>query len=113
LGGIASTRAIVSACSGCLSGVAKQRADRRQPRVAGGGAVRALALEVVQEGRDELGVEIVEPDLAGGPCEPLRGEREQEPERVAVGGDRVRARLALALQALGEERLHRRGARGH
>ena len=37
--------------------------------------------------------------------EPLVGEAEQEPERVAVRADCVRARLALLEQALGEEAL--------
>ena len=41
------------------------------------------------------------------------GEREQQPERVAVGGDRVRAGALLADQAVGEERLQRRCERAH
>jgi hypothetical protein len=60
-------------------------------------------LEVVQERADQLGVQIGNLDLAGRLAGLLLGEREQEPERVAVGGDRVRAGLALALQALGKE----------
>ena len=41
------------------------------------------------------------------------GEAEQQPERVAVGGDRVRAGVAFADQPVGEERLQRRGERAH
>ena len=41
------------------------------------------------------------------------GEAQQQPERVAVGGDGVRAGLALADQPVGEERLQGRGERGH
>src|SRR5215207_3910114 len=43
----------------------------------------------------------------------LLDEAEQQPEGVAVGGDRVRAGLALADKPPGEERLHRRGQRTH
>ena len=43
----------------------------------------------------------------------LCGEDQQQPERVAVGGDGVRAGLALADQPVGEERLQGRRERGH
>ena len=77
-------------------GVAEQRVDRGQARVAGAGAVAAVALEVVEERADQRRVEIrdVEPVRLLAGC--VLGEAQQQPERVAVGGDRVRAGVALA-----------------
>jgi len=46
-------------------GIAEERPDRREPRVAGAGAVVAVPLEVVQEVADELGVEIADVEPAG------------------------------------------------
>ena len=43
----------------------------------------------------------------------LRGEDDQHLERVAVGGDRVAAGLALQRQPVGEERLQGGGEGGH
>ena len=51
--------------------------------------------------------------MLGGLAVLLGGEREQQPERVAVGGDRVRAGVALADQPVGEERLQRRCEQAH
>ena len=94
-------------------GVAEQRVDRCQPGVAGADAVAALVLEVVEERGDQWRVEVADVELAGLAAGPLGGEREQQPERVAVGGDRVRAGVALPDQPLGEERLQRRRERAH
>ncbi len=44
---------------------------------------------------------------------PLGDEAEQEPERVAVARDRVRAGIALACETFGEESLQRGSERGH
>ena len=59
------------------------------------------------------GVEVLECQSEG--CLPARcdGEGEKQPDRVAVGGDRVRAGLALADEPVGEERLQCRGDRAH
>ena len=43
----------------------------------------------------------------------LGGEDDQHPERVAVGGDRVAAGLALQRQPVGEERLQGGGEGRH
>jgi hypothetical protein len=72
--------------------------DGRQPGVAGGRAVAAHGLQVLQERGDQWGVELVQveqPRLCSGG---LLGECEQEPEGVAIGGDRVRAAVALVDQ---------------
>src|ERR1035441_8256776 len=91
-------------------GELEQRVDRRQPGVPGPGAVAALMLEVIEERRDERRAEICEVEPGGRYAGLLAGELQQEPERVPVGGDGVRAGSSLAL---GEERLQGGRQRGH
>ena len=50
---------------------------------------------------------------AAGACRCLRGEAEQQPERVPVGGDGVGAGPPLADQPLGEERLQSGASERH
>ena len=73
-------------------GVLVERVDRRQPGVAGAGAVAAVCLEVVEERADQLRVEVVDVQLARLLAGLLGGEREQQPE----GGEVGRRRGALA-----------------
>jgi hypothetical protein len=62
---------------------------------------------------DQPGVEIAEVQVARLAVKLLGGEADQQPERVAVGGDRVWAGVALADEPLAEERLQRRRERAH
>jgi hypothetical protein len=94
-------------------GVPEQGVDRGEPGVAGPGAVSPSVLEVVEEGPDQRRVEVGELEPGGRRARSLLGEGEQEPERVPVGGDRVRAHLPLGEEPLGEERFQDRGKRAH
>ena len=90
--------------------VAEQQVDRGEPVVPGRGAVAPHAFQAVQEGTDGGGVQSVDGELAGRrPC-PLDGERQQQPKRGAIGGDRVRAGGPLVDQPLGEVRLQSRAS---
>ncbi len=63
--------------------------------------VAAVLLEVVEERADQRRVEVSEVQLARLLAGLLLGEREQQPERVAVGRDRPRAGVLLGqLQTL-------------
>jgi hypothetical protein len=93
--------------------VREQRVDCRQAVVAGADAVAASCLEMVQEGSDQRRVELVDVQFAGFRSGPLGGEGEQQPERLAVGGDRVWTRSALRLQPVREVGLHRGRERAH
>ena len=95
------------------SGEGEQRTDSGQPGVSGGGAYLTIVLQVGQERGDGRGVEVFEVQLCWLFVTGVRDVAQQEPPRVAVGGDRVRAGLALADQPVGEERLQGRGERGH
>ena len=69
-------------------GVAAERVDRGEPGVAGPGTVATIMLEVVEERADQRRVEIIEVKLGWLFADLSCGELEQQPERVAVSGDR-------------------------
>ena len=96
-------------------GEPEERVDRRQPGVAGAGAVAALVFEVVEERGDQRRVEVLELERRRRLAGLLLGEGEQQPEGVAIGGDRVRAgalwlisRSVKNASSVGRERGHRR-----
>jgi hypothetical protein len=60
---------------------------------------------VAEERCDRRRVEILELQLRWRLAGLLVHERQQQPEAVAVGRDRVRAGVTLTRQAIGEERL--------
>jgi len=94
-------------------GVSVERVDRREPGVAGACAVAAFGLEMVEERGDGCGVEIGDVERRRFAAAACGGEPQQQLDRVAVGGDRVRAGVALLEEPLGEERLHGRRERAH
>jgi hypothetical protein len=87
--------------------VCEQRVDRREAVVATAHAVAASVLKVLQERSDQRRVELGDVQLAGRLAGPLGSEAEQQPERLAIGGDRVRAGSALGDQPVAEVGLHR------
>jgi hypothetical protein len=94
-------------------GVAEQGVDRGEPGVAGPDAVAAAGFQVVQERADRLRVQVGDVQPGRGLARALRREDGQHLERVAVGGDRVAAGLALQRQPVGEERLQGGGEGSH
>jgi hypothetical protein len=96
-----------------IGGEAVKGADSGQPGVAAAHAVVPLVFKVLQEGSDQLGVQVDEVELTGLFASAGVGEAEQEPEGVAVRGDGVVAGPPLADEALGEERLQDRRQRAH
>lgn len=94
-------------------GVAEQRVDGGESPVARADAVAPVFFEVVEERDDQRGVEVG--DVERGRCLGCSGggETEEESEGAAVGGDRVRRRVALCDQPVSEERLQHRGEGGH
>jgi hypothetical protein len=105
---MARTRCISAVRRHFIGGEAEERSDRGEAQVAGLGAHATRFLQFVQEGGDERRVELLEGQPIGGCAQPLFGEAQQQPERVAIGVDRVGADLLLLHQALGEEPLKER-----
>src|SRR5690349_4726504 len=83
-------------------GEPEEGADRGQAQVTGPDAGAALLLEILQKRTDERRIQIVESQGRRRLAEPLLSKREQEPERVPVGCDRVRADIALTHEPLGK-----------
>jgi hypothetical protein len=92
-------------------GEAEQGADRCEPGVSRAGGVAALALEMVEELADELSVDVGKIQVGWLLPGVLLGECQQELERVAVGGNGLRARVPLPDEPVGEELLQGRGKR--
>ena len=92
---------------------AHDRTDRGEPGVARGHAVASRGLQVVQEPGHEVRVDQREVDLVRRDA-PGRGDvLDQQPPRVAVGGDRVRAQITLGVGIVGEVGLQGRGQESH
>jgi hypothetical protein len=69
-------------------------------------------LEVVEKGEDMRGVEVAQAQGGGLGARGLAQEHEQQSERVAIGGDGLRAGFLVCKQVLGEERLQERSEQG-
>jgi hypothetical protein len=93
--------------------VPEQGADRGKPNVTGAHAIFPLLLDVVEEGADECGINIVEVQLRRLFAMPLGCEDQQQPQCVPIGGDCMWTGLTLTSQAVREERLQGRDDRGH
>jgi hypothetical protein len=94
-------------------GVAEQRVDGREPSVARAHGISSLVLEVIQERANERSVDIGEVQGGGRLAGALAGKAEQHSPSVPIGSNSQRARVALAQEPLGEERLQRRCERAH
>src|SRR5882724_3024631 len=87
--------------------------DGREPSIASLHGVAPLLFQLLQERADEGRVEVRQLEPRRMLSELAMGETKEQPEGVAVSGDRVWARAALLQQALGEPRLEERGERAH
>ncbi len=94
-------------------GVVEHGVDRGESVVAGGDGVVSLLFEMIEEPGDQVGVEVGDVQLRRRFAGATVREAQQESVGVPVGGDRVRAGLALPDEALGEEPLHGRSKRSH
>jgi len=71
--------------------------QRGQPAIAGLHAVAPLALQVIKEGTQKRGIQILKAQVAGLPCLGLRNKHQQQPEGVTIGGHGMRAGPQLRL----------------
>ena len=94
------------------SHVSEKRVDGSQPGVPRASTVFASAFQVIEEEANERCIEVLNPDLKGHFAEPFFGKLQKQAEAIAISGNRMRARLFLAKQAIGEKRLKKRGKAG-
>ena len=76
--------------------VVEERPDRRQTRIAGLDRVLPLLLKLVQEGENDVAVEMLDGQLTRLTPGLIGGEQDQHAQGVAIAGDR----RALALRCL-------------
>jgi hypothetical protein len=67
--------------------------------------VAPVLLDVIEKGTNEGGIQVVERQARGRRSEPLLGKPQQQPKRIAIGGDGMGARALLADQPFREEAL--------
>src|SRR6202171_1504881 len=79
--------------------------DRGEASIAGSYAVAPLVLQMGEERSDRRGVEVGGVEARRGDLLTVGDESEEQPERVAVGGDGCRADLPLGEEAVGEKLL--------
>ena len=90
--------------------------DRRETDIPRTRRVAPVLLDVIQKRRDKRGIEIIEGEGRWGLAELLLSKPKEEPKRIAVRRDGVRARVLLTDESVGKETLHKtrkRRRRGH
>src|ERR1039457_6489562 len=92
-----------------MSRILQERAHRRQACVAAARRVFAFGFQIIQEGEDELRVQIGEQELLWLSSERLFGKGEQQAERVSIGENGLRAYRSVLLQMFCEEALEENG----
>ena len=84
--------------------VAEEAVDGGQPGVARANGVASSGFEVLQEGEDPLGREVLDVQCGGRTMHRRGQEAQQELEGVAIRGDGMRAGVPLGRQMAQEER---------
>ena len=76
--------------------IPKKRVNRGQTCIAGPTAVTAPLLEMLEKPSDERGHEVLGLQHGGGLTQLVGGEAQEQPKRIAIAGDRMRAGLPLS-----------------
>ena len=87
--------------------VLKEGSKRCQTEVPGGGAVLALLFNLLQEGQDAFGLQILQPQPGRGFSGTGSQEGKEQLQGVPIGQDRVRAEAPLSGQIVLEEGLNK------
>ena len=92
---------------------AEERLDGRQPDVARHGRVLAHILEMLEEGADQAGIDLLQRQRRWCDLQSLGGEHEEQLEAQGIGVLRVPAGAPLAGKRLAEERFDEGSDRRH
>jgi hypothetical protein len=99
--------------SGLLQGhVPEERVDGCQPGIPSASAVFASTFQMFKEKTNERCIQIFDPELGGHFAESFLGKLQKQAKAIAISRDGVRAHCPLAKQAIGKERLEKRGKAG-
>src|ERR1019366_9662103 len=83
----------------------EEGSDRGKTNIAAAGAVTAQSFDMGEEVAHKGGVYILDLQFRRSPAGLFTGEAQQQAEGIAVAGNRVRARLHLGAEPVGEELL--------
>jgi len=98
---------------GFLQGhVAEEGMNRCQPSVAAACAIAPCVLQVIEKGDQEGHIDLSQSELRGLFLQTLLGKLQEQAERVAVTGDRMRTDTSLPNQSIREEPLEQPGKGG-
>src|SRR5437764_2797973 len=86
--------------------------DGSQPGIPGASAIFASAFQVIEEEADKGSIEVFDPELRGHFAKSFFGKLQKQAEAIAISRYCMRAGLQLTKQAIGEERLKKRGKGG-
>ena len=92
---------------------AKERLDRRQPRIARTGGIIPSFLDMLKKRPHQSDIEILDHEFRRLPLEPRGGETQQERERMRVAGDGMRAGATFVRKVVLQERGEIGSERGH
>jgi hypothetical protein len=92
---------------------AEEGLDRRQPDIACDGRILARILEVLEEGADEAGIELLQRQLRWPDLQSFCGEHEEQLEAGGIGVLRVPTGTPLAGERLAKERFDEGSDRCH
>ena len=87
---------------------AEERSDGGEPGVAATSAITPRGLGVGEEVRDQIGVDVFDRQVDRRLFAASARISQQQPERIAIAGDRMSARLQLRAKPVGEEALDQR-----
>jgi hypothetical protein len=86
--------------------------DGSQPGIPGARAVFTSALQVIEEETDKGSIKVFDPELGRHFAKSFLGKVQKQAETIAISRYGMRAGLQLTKQAIGEERLKKRGKAG-
>ena len=93
------------------AGEFQKRPWSRQSKIPATHGVMSLAFQMIRKRQDVIRLNVIEFQARRRPLQTLTGEVEEQHERIAIAGHRMRTDRALCDQTLGEELLNQRGKR--
>ena len=88
---------------------AEERSNRGETGITAASAITPRGLGVGEEVRDQIGVDVFDRQVDRRLVAASARISEQQPERIAIAGDRMSACLQLRAEPVGEEALDQRG----
>ena len=86
--------------------------DRRQPDIAGAGAVLSAVLEMIEKITNEGHAQVLDGEIRGCFTEPFFRKMEEQPEGIAIPRDGIRTRSLLSEESIRKEGLKQGGKAG-